>query len=203
MADLDAGARLRSWAKVCPHIDPSSQAQVALLGQLRSAAAPGARVSMKQFLEKLTGLKRTIHAGASVELCAFGVPKINFPTGLPDKYKHLELSAADLEEYELAGAEQGQVDTASFFVLDYYQVEKPSELGPKLRVLKFFSNSGLFGKVGDQTGAASSGGPATGGPAIECPATGGPATGGPATGGPSRGGPWGPRGAPWAPRALP
>ena len=192
MAD-PAARQLATWAKSCPAIDPSSAEQMELFSKLRRDAGDMGRVSLRLFLAKLPGLTKRVDCGASVELLAFGVPKSNFPNGLPAHLQQVLLSAADLEEYELAGAEQGHMDTSAFFLFDYYQVEKPSELGRKARVLKFFSKSSLSGVIcggapgssgGPATGGPATGGPATNGPTTERPSTGGPATGGPATAAP-------------------
>ena len=134
----DAQTRLRKWSQTSPLIDPQNAQQLELLGQMKKASGRDGRVSMKHFLSRLPGLKKHIHAGASLEMLAFGVPKVNFPNGLPEKFKALELTDADLEEYELAGAGQGRVDTSSLYVLDSDQAQTLADLGPRPRVRKFF-----------------------------------------------------------------
>ena len=113
----DPARQLATWAQACPAIDPSSTEQMELFGKLRKEAGPGSRVSMKLFLARLPGIKSKLDCGTSVELMAFGVPRGNFPNGLPAHLQDALLTAEELEEYELAGADQCHLDRSSFFLV--------------------------------------------------------------------------------------
>ena len=94
----DPARQLAMWAQACPAIDPSSTEQIELFGKLRREAGPGSRVSMKLFLARLPGIKSKLDCGMSVELMAFGVPRGNFPKGLPAHLQDALLTPFGLPE---------------------------------------------------------------------------------------------------------
>ena len=68
-------------------------------------------------LEKYLNTRQTnMRHGAEESLLFWGVPKSNFPEGLPDDIREALMRPEDLAEAELIG--RGQVDTEIYFVVD-------------------------------------------------------------------------------------
>ena len=75
-----------------------------------------ARISGPMFARHVAGMTTTVVSSAGVRSEYYGVPKTNFPDGLPESVRKSELSADDLANLELTSG--GSLDTDTYFIVD-------------------------------------------------------------------------------------
>ena len=134
---MSVGAQnaLARWAKSNGMINPQDQNQIKLYQSLQ---ANHSRISFRLFVDSITGASTSTDSATSMSFKALAVPKGNFTDEiLPAKFKPGELTDDDLEEYEIHGGGQCNVDRSNYFLLDYYSTPNRTELGKKVRTLEF------------------------------------------------------------------
>ena len=130
-------------------VDPDNIRHIELYQHLRKTMD---RIYPKTFLLHLNGAKQETTAGSGWAIKYWGVPKKNFPEGLPPDIAAAEKSPDAIQELELAGGSNTKVDTDNLYVIDKKIPRK--DLGDDVVTLKLFGNSAL--KLKDKQ-------PATGG----------------------------------------
>ena len=93
--------------------NPDDKAHITAYMQLRQFTP---RVTAEALLQELKENKTSVDSFASTKLACWGVPKNNFPGGLPDSIKQFELSGNDIEDMCLPGG--AQLDEDNYFVVD-------------------------------------------------------------------------------------
>ena len=128
VADLDAQRALKRLADAGVDADPDDAKHIEAYKALRALRGRVDAVSFRRYLDKKQSIQ---HHGAQEELEYWGVPRTNFPTGLPDVLKESLVSAKDLVHTECLG---GQIDLVNYFVLDLETDRK--KLGKNVRKLR-------------------------------------------------------------------
>ena len=102
--------------------DPNSNAQCTEYLQLRQC---NERVTAETLMWSLQNKATSVDSSVSIRFTYYGVPKANFPDGLPKSLKASELGEEDLNDLEcLSGA---GIDTETYYIIDC-EVER-SKLG--------------------------------------------------------------------------
>ena len=104
--------------------NPDDKDQITAYLQLRQF---NKRVTADALIWSCKNSKTSIDSSASQRLEYYGVPKTNFPNGLPARIQSSELCAAEIEEMEMMGG--GDIDTDAYYIIDC-QVPR-SDLGKK------------------------------------------------------------------------
>ena len=179
-------SQLTVWSKQGYDVSPTDEDQVRLFMQLRGGCADNGRLTPRLFSKWRLSAKDESSMSAALSLRAIGIPKSQFPDGLPGALKGAELLPEELAEYELTGGNLGSLDLANYYVMGYHAVKDKSGLGRFVPEFTFRHMSAKRLKVSMQKEKAASGGgnlpgnpPASSGP----PASGGPPATPPATGG--------------------
>jgi hypothetical protein len=115
-------------------ISPDNEAQVDAFVAMRQWKNRISAAALREYMAKRT---QVIDQGAKQRIEYFGVPKSNFPDGLPERVSQWELTDNDLEGAELLGG--ATVDRCNFFVID--QACERSLLGKNVRIFEFYAGS--------------------------------------------------------------
>ena len=110
--------------------NPDDKDQITAYLQLRQF---NKRVTADALIWSCKNSKTSIDSSASQRLEYYGVPKTNFPNGLPARIQSSELCAAEIEEMEMMGG--GDIDTDAYYIIDC-QVPR-SDLGKKVVTFEF------------------------------------------------------------------
>ena len=104
--------------------NPDDKDQITAYLQLRQFSQ---RATADTLIWSLKNSKTSVDSSAGLRLEYYGVPKANFPNGLPARIQSSELCAADIEEMGLMAG--GDIDTDAYYIIDC-QVPR-SDLGKK------------------------------------------------------------------------
>ena len=129
VTQFDADRALRKYASMGHVVDACNPDHIQAYMTLRTWHK---RISADVFVKYLADRKTDVATGASSRLQYWGVPKRNFPNGLPEAMRDAEVSGGDLEA--LAAANGGEIDTQAYYVVDQ-QVERRM-LGKDVRVFE-------------------------------------------------------------------
>ena len=113
--------------------DPNDLQQCRLYLQLRGTRP---RANVKQFLTFMKSAQQNITTGAKAETKYWGVPKCNFPNGLPEDIESAVVDENTLAEME-AQSGQMQMDPEFYWVVDKMIDRKL--LGKNVVTLKFYT----------------------------------------------------------------
>ena len=144
----DATRALKRYNEQGYNVDAEDDNQIAAYWALRTTCG---RVDGKTFTRYWERRKTNVEHGARSVLEYWGVPKENFPDGLPEEIKGSVVTERDLDEAELVGG--GRVDHDRYFVVDC-EVSR-NLLKKNVRILKFYTGSQT--KVGMSPGQAAGG----------------------------------------------
>ena len=107
---VDALARFRD-TKQLKQLDPTNEEHIKAYKVLRLSSG---RVDWRKLLNYINNNKQSFEHGAAELLDYWGVPKNNFPEGLPADIETKQMQGDELEEAELVGG--GKVDTVNYYV---------------------------------------------------------------------------------------
>ena len=113
--------------------DPKDEAQCRLYMQLRTAKP---RATAQEFLTFMKNARQEITTGAKAETSYWGVPKINFPHGLPEEIERAIADENTLAEMEAQSGEM-KLDPLAYWVVDM-MIDR-SLLGKNVVTLKFYT----------------------------------------------------------------
>ena len=142
--------------------DPHNQEQIRTYMQLRQI---NMRSTAQQLATVMKNEKTEVTQGGAMRFHYWGVPKNNFPKGLPAKLQESELPTDQVKDYMIMGG--ATIDTDVYYILDC-EVQR-SELGKNVVTFEFVSQNTTKRKHKDMlalSGAASSAGAAAPTPAI-------------------------------------
>ena len=113
-AKVDEAVRaLKRFAKGgLTDIDPDNKDHVSSYLTLRATVG---RVDGKRLSHYLANKKATIQHGASSEMEYWGVPKLNFPDGLPEDFQDALVAQEDLQDAEVLGG--GTFDQELYYII--------------------------------------------------------------------------------------
>ena len=112
------------------NFDPKDQTQITAYMQLRQFTS---RVTPENLIKEIKSAEASIDSAASERLAVWGVPKGNFPRGLPPKLREMEWSEGDIEDMQLLGG--GRLDKDAFYIVDCSAPR--TELGKRVVTLEF------------------------------------------------------------------
>ena len=135
-AKVDEAVRaLKRFAKSgLTDIDPDNKDHVSSYLTLRATVG---RVDGKRLSHYLANKKANIQHGAASEMEYWGVPKTNFPDGLPEDIQEALVAQEDLQEAEVLGG--GTFDHELYYIID--KCVPRHRLRKNVRSLKFFTGS--------------------------------------------------------------
>ncbi len=131
----DAIRALTSYAKSGKPVDPSDESSIELYINMRSTMQ---RVSADTFVRWSTNSSKRMSLGCAWEVGYYGVPKSNFPKGLPPPIKKLEVPTSTLEGCQLMGGGT-EVDHANYYVVD--MAAERHMLGQNVMTLRFYGKA--------------------------------------------------------------
>ena len=111
--------------------DPQSPHQCRLYLQLRTTKA---RPDATTFLKFMNSSKQHLTMGARAETKYWGVPKFNFPDGLPEDIERAIVDEDKLAEVEAQGGDM-KIDPNTYYVID--KIIDRQRLGMNVLTLKF------------------------------------------------------------------
>jgi len=123
-------------------VDPHNSDQIAAFLDLKQFCA---RVTPEKFVAHFASQKSSISSSAGARTEYFGVPKVNFPDGLPESIRTAEVDPTTLDFLELIGG--GSVDRDLTYIVDC--VAPRCQLGKNVCVLFFEAKKQK--KVGKKT----------------------------------------------------
>ena len=127
----DAERAIKAYEKGWPQVDHTNAEQVQAYMEMRQWSK---RITGEAFVKYLQKRKVNVTTGSRNVLPYWGVPKENFPSGLPETLLASELSASESAGMELMGG--AEIDTDGYFIVD--QVVERKLLGKKVRVFEFY-----------------------------------------------------------------
>ena len=114
--------------------DPQNNEHVSCYLQLRRCSP---RITAESFMKFFQSQKTSVDSSAGERFEYYGVPKVNFPNGLPPEIQKSELHDEDIAGLEMLGG--GNIDTDEYFIID---CEAPrSMLGKKVATFEFNCHS--------------------------------------------------------------
>ena len=130
----DASKALRRYQIAGYDVAPEDEKAQSAYIQLRVGVG---RVSAATFMSYFKSKQNEIETGAQTEVLYWGVPKTNFPTGLPPNLKDAEASREDLGNLTLLGGDSMQLDLDVYHIMD--QCASRTDLGKNVVQLKFYT----------------------------------------------------------------
>ena len=94
-------------------------------------------MSIHTFQNYIKNAKTETATGGGWHIDFWGVPKTNFPDGLPPHIEQAQVKPDMLEHWELAGGNSAKADTDSYFIID--QRISRVELGANVLTFAFLA----------------------------------------------------------------
>ena len=129
------------------NFDPENQEQIRTYLQLKQISK---RVTPGQIKAAMENQKSEVTSVGAMRFNYWGVPKSNFPDGLPAKIQASELPEDEAEDYMVMGG--GTIDTSSYYIIDC-EVQR-SELGKNVVTFEFVTKNTTKRKLKDVVDAA-------------------------------------------------
>jgi len=130
----DASKALRRYQIAGYDVAPEDEKAQSAYIQLRQISC---RVSAANFMSYFKSKKNEIETSAQTEVLYWGVPKTNFPTGLPPNLKDAEASREDLGNLTLLGGDSMQLDLDVYHIMD--QCAPRTALGKNVVLMRFYA----------------------------------------------------------------